>query len=319
MNRRSFLQTSAASFGLSMKALADAPMPMVTLGKSGLQVSRYCVGGFHMAVQGEENGVRIIHRAIDLGVNFLDSAHKYHDGRSDEIYGKALTPALRQKVILMSKAQLRDRDGAMRQLDETLRRMKTDYLDLWQCHEVSTHKEVDQIFGPNGSLEAFVKAKKEGKVRHIGFTGHHDYTVHQRLLDGYDGWETVQHPVNLIDPHYLSFIDNFLPNARKKGLGIIGMKSNAIGEITKNNVAAIQDCLRFSWSQDIDTLVSGAQTTGQLEENVMVLKTLKKMSKQEITLMLHRTKQGKYGSKIERYKKPEAGAFHRPHHDGEMV
>ena len=319
MNRRSFLQSSAAGLGLSMKALADAPMPMVTLGKSGLKVSRYCVGGYHMAVQGEENGIRIIRRAIDLGVNFLDSAHKYHNGRSDEIYGKALTPALRQKVILMSKAQFRDREGAMRQLEETLGRMNTDYLDLWQCHEVATHEEVDKIFGPNGSLEAFVKAKKEGKVRHIGFTGHHDYTVHQRLLDGFDGWETVQHPVNLIDPHYLSFIDNFLPNARKKGLGIIGMKSNAIGEITKNNVATIQDCLRFSWSQDIDTLVSGAQTTGQLEENVMVLKTLKKMSKQEITLMLHRTKQGKYGSKIERYKKPEAGASHRLHRDGEPV
>jgi len=319
MNRRSFLQSSAAGLGLSMKALADAPMPMVTLGKSGLKVSRYCVGGYHMAVQGEENGIRIIRRAIDLGVNFLDSAHKYHNGRSDEIYGKALTPALRQKVILMSKAQFRDREGAMRQLEETLGRMNTDYLDLWQCHEVATHEEVDKIFGPNGSLEAFVKAKKEGKVRHIGFTGHHDYTVHQRLLDGFDGWETVQHPVNLIDPHYLSFIDNFLPNARKKGLGIIGMKSNAIGEITKNNVATIQDCLRFSWSQHIDTLVSGAQTTGQLEENVMVLKTLKKMSKQEITLMLHRTKQGKYGSKIERYKKPEAGASHRLHRDGEPV
>ncbi len=218
----------------------------------------------------------------------------------------------------MSKAHLRDRDGAMRQLEETLTRMKTDYLDLWQCHEVSTHAEVERIFGPGGSLEAFVKAKEQGKVRHIGFTGHHDYTVHQRLLEGYDGWETVQHPVNLIDPHYLSFIANFLPNAAKKGLGRIGMKSNAIGEITKNKVAAIADCLRFAWSQEIDTLVSGVESTGQLEENVAACKTHKKMSKQEITILLHRTRQGKYGPKIERYKKPEAGARFRPHRDGEV-
>jgi predicted aldo/keto reductase-like oxidoreductase len=115
----------------------------------------------------------------------------------------------------MSKAHLYDRDSAMRQLEETLKAMQTDYLDLWQCHQVVTHKEVDQILGPHGSLEAFVEAKKQGKVRHIGFTGHADPSVHQRLLDSLDGWETVQHPVNLVDPHYLSFINSVLPNIRK--------------------------------------------------------------------------------------------------------
>jgi aryl-alcohol dehydrogenase-like predicted oxidoreductase len=310
---------TAAALGTSVKALAEGEMPMVTLGKSGLKVSRFCLGGYHMAVQGEENAIRVIHRAIDLGVNFLDSAAKYHNGRSDEIYGKAIDPARRKKVLLMSKAELRDRDGAMKQLETTLQRMKTDYLDLWQCHEVSRHDEVDKIFGPNGSLEAFVKAKKEGKVRHIGFTGHHDPTVHQRLLEGYDGWETVQHPVNLIDPHYLSFITNFLPKAKAAGLGRIAMKSNAIGNITKHKVAAIEECLRFTWSQDIDTLVSGVQTTGELEQNVAVLKTLKKMNQGEISVLLHKTKQGQFGSKIETYKKPQAGAHHRVHNDGDDV
>ncbi|MGH9672033.1 MAG: aldo/keto reductase [Bryobacteraceae bacterium] len=317
MKRRTFLEATAAALGAGARALADAPMPMSTLGRSGLEVSRFCLGGHHMALQGEDNGIRIIRRAIDLGVNFLDSAHKYHNGRSDEIYGKALTGGLRDKVILMSKAHLRDRDGAMRQLEETLRRMNTDYLDLWQCHEVSTHDEVDRIFGPDGALEAFVKAKEQGKVRHIGFTGHHDYTVHQRLLEGYDGWETVQHPVNLIDPHYLSFVTNFLPNAKAKGLGRIGMKSNAIGEITKNKVATIAECLRFAWSQDIDTLVSGVETTGQLEENALACKTHQNLSKQEITILLHKTKQGRYGPAIERYKKREAGARRPAHRDGD--
>lgn len=320
MKRRVFLSLTTAALALDKKALAAAAMPMATLGKSGLKVSKFTLGGFHMAVKGEEEGIRIIHRAIDLGVTFLDSAHKYHNGRSDEIYGKALKGGLRKKVLLMSKAQLRDRKSAMQQLEETLQRMQTDYLDLWQCHEVSNHAEVDKIFGPDGSLEAFVQAKKQGKVRHIGFTGHHDPTVHQRLLDGYDGWETVQHPVNLVDPHYLSFINSVMPNIKKKGLGLIGMKSNAIGGITANKVATIEECLRFSLSQPVDTQVSGVETVEQLEQNVAIVKAFHKMSGSEITTMLDRTRKGPIGTKVERYKKPEANAVnYRPHEDGELV
>ncbi len=319
MNRRTFLQSTAAAFGTTVAAMADAPMPMTTLGKTGLRISRYTVGGYHMRVRGQEEGVRIIHRAMELGVNMFDSAWLYHDGASDETYGVALTPSMRQKVYLMSKAHRYSRAEAMAQLEDTLRRMKTDYLDVWQCHQVVTHKEVDQILGPSGSLEAFVKAKQQGKVRHIGFTGHADPTVHQRLLDSFDGWETVQHPVNLIDPHYLSFINSVLPNIRKKGLGVFAMKSNAMGPITANRIATIQECIRFSASQNIDTVVSGAETVQQLEENVAVLKTFKPMSKQEIAELLKRTGQGKVGPEIERYKKkPESGEY--PYHrDGEPV
>ncbi len=320
MKRRQFLQlSSSAALSLDWRAFADKPIPMTTLGKTGLRVTRITVGGYHMRVRSEEEGIRIIHRAIDLGVNFFDSAHKYHDGASDETYGKALKGGLRQKIFLMTKAQLRDRDGAMRQLEESLKRMQTDYLDLWQCHEVSTHAEVDKIFSPGGSLEAFVKAKKEGKVRHIGFTGHHDPTVHQRLLDGFDGWETVQHPVNLIDPHYLSFINSVLPNIRKKGLGLLAMKSNAIGEITKNRIASIDECLRFTWSHDIDTLVSGVETVDQLEHNVLACKAFQPMSKEEQKILLSRTLKGPHGSRIERYKKSETGARRAVHNDGDRA
>lgn len=307
------------ALGAQLEALADVPVPTATLGKSGLKVSRICLGGFHMRKGGEQQGIAIIHRALDLGVTFLDSAHKYHNGESDITYGKALAGGRRQKAILMTKAQVRDKAGAMRQLEESLTRMRTDYLDLWQCHEVATHPEVDQILGPNGALEAFVQAKKQGKVRHIGFTGHHDPTVHERLMNAFDGWETVQCPVNLIDPHYLSFINTVLPKFRQKQLGIIAMKSNAIGEITKAKIATIPECLRFAWSHNIDTLVSGVETVQQLEQNVVACKTFQPMSKQEQASLLARTRQGPYGSKIERYKKPEPGAFHRPHHDGEAA
>jgi aryl-alcohol dehydrogenase-like predicted oxidoreductase len=319
MKRRTFLQTAAAALAANGAALAAAPMPMKKLGKSGLNVSRFCLGGYHMGRRDAETGIAIIHRALDLGVNFFDSAHHYNKGLSDEIYGRAIAPGMRKQVLLMSKAQLRDRDSAMNQLEDTLRRMKTDYLDLWQCHEVSRHDEVDKIFGPSGALEAFVKAKKDGKVRHIGFTGHHDPTVHKRLLDGFDGWETVQCPVNLVDPHYLSFIENVVPRVRKKGLGMIAMKSNAMGGIGENRVAPIEECLRFSWSHDIDTLVSGVETVEQLEQNVAVLKTLQPLSRTEISGILDRTRKGPSGSKVERYKKPEQGATHPIHRDGEPV
>ncbi len=301
MHRRGFLQLSTAAAGLV--ARADAPTPMTTLGKSGLHVSRFCLGGYHMGKSGEENGIRIIRRATELGVNFFDSAWLYNDGVSDEIYGKALGGGLRRKVLLMGKAEKRTRAEAMRQLEDTLRRMRTDYLDLWQCHQVTTMREVDQILAPGGALEAFVKAKQQGKARHIGFTGHRDPAVHQRLLDAFDGWETVQHPVNLIDPHYRSFIRGVLPNIRGKGLGLIAMKTNAFGNILKNGIATIPECLRFALSQDVDVVVSGAETVEQLEANVAAVKSFRPMTEKEMAALLERTKKGPIGESIEQYKR----------------
>lgn len=321
MQRRDFIQSTAA-LGISSAALAQMPMPMDILGKSQLKVSKITLGGYHMRVGGEINGVRIIERALELGINFFDSAAKYHNGESDVTYGKVFgdSPSLRQNVLLMSKAENRTRDGAMLQLENTLKRMKTDYLDLWQCHEVVTLDEVEKIFGFKGSLEAFVKAKEQGKVRHIGFTGHADPATHLALLNGYAGWETVQCPVNLIDPHYLSFIEKVHPKVRERGLGLIGMKSNAIGNISKMRIATIEECLRFAWTQNPNTLVSGVESVDQLEQNVAVLKTLKKMTPTEMSSILKRTSKGPTGSKIENYKKKESKAMrHRVHADGESL
>ena len=319
MDRRSFLRSStSAAFAVNLKLLADMPMPMADLGKTGIRISRFTLGGYHMRVRGEAEGVRIVHRAIELGVNMLDCAHLYHDGASEITYGKALGGGLRQKIHLMTKAEVYTYEGALKELEESLKRMKTDYLDLWCCHQVSKMSEVDQILGPKGSLEAFVKAKQQGKVRHIGFTGHHNPEVHQRLLAAFEGWETVQHPVNLVDPHYLSFIDNVLPKVRARGLGMLAMKSNAMGGITGNGVATIPECLRFTWSHDIDTLVSGVETVRQLEQNVLACKTFQPMTRGEQVSLLERTKGGPVGVKVENYKKgvgEQAG--NRAHRDGE--
>ena len=302
MNRRRFLQVSSIS---AAGALAATPIPRRRLGKTGMEVAILSLGGYHMGLLPEPDAIRLIHRAMDLGINFLDSAWKYHDGRSDELYGKALGEGRRQKIFLMTKANARDRAGAEKQLEESLRRLRTDYLDLWQAHEVSRPDEVDRIFGPDGALEVIVKAKKEGKVRHIGFTGHHDPQVHLKLLHGFDGWETLQCPVNLIDPHYLSFIQAVLPQAQKKGLGIIGMKSNAIGGISKHRIATIPECLRFSWTQDVDVLVSGMDKLEYLEENVAAAKSFRPMSRREQQVLLSRTSGGPIGSRVETYKKKE--------------
>ncbi|MDX2179546.1 MAG: aldo/keto reductase [Bryobacteraceae bacterium] len=324
MDRRAFLHTTfptaGAALGVSASSAAAATdMPMGTLGKTGLKVSRFCLGGAHMRMKGEENAIKMIHRSLDLGVNFFDSAAKYHNGESDVTYGKALA-GKRQQVLLMSKAENRTKDGAMAQLENTLKRMKTDYLDLWQCHEVVRHDEVDKIFGPGGSLEAFVLAKKQGKVRHIGFTGHGDPSVHLRLLEGFEGWETVQCPINLIDPHYLSFTYNVLPRVKQKGLGMLAMKSNAMGGIGKNNIAPIEECLRFTLSQEPDTVVSGPQTIAELEQNIGIVKAWQKFTPQEISSILDRTRKGMIGSKVETYKKKEpwlTAASHREHRDGD--
>lgn len=318
MDRRRFLQVSSIALGGSLKLLAETPMPMTTLGRTGLRVSKIAAGGWDASLTSVDAGVGIIRRALELGVNFFDSAHTYNQGRSDEMYGKAIEKSRRSQVILMSKSRTRTYEGAMKDLEDTLRKMNTSYLDLWQCHSVSNAQDVEQILGPGGALEAFVKAKQQGKVRHIGFTGHHDPAIHVRMLESFDGWETIQHPVNLVDPHYESFINNVLPKARAKGLGRLAMKSNAMGGITKARVATIEECLRFAWSQPVDVVISGMQTVRQLEENVLTCKTFRKMTEQEIAGLLARTAKGPVGAEVETYKKtPKGAAWRRPHEDGE--
>lgn len=315
MKRRAFL--TAAALAPALPASAQPPLPMATLGKTGLRVVRIAVGGYHMNVRGEQEALRILRRAFEIGLNFYDSANGYHRGASDEILGKAFAGADRRRVLLMTKCEIYTRDGAMRVLEQQLRRLRTDYIDLWQCHQVSEHSEVDRILGPAGALEAFILAKRQGKVRHIGFTGHRDPAIHLRLLQGADVWETIQMPINLVDPHYLSFLRQVLPEARRRGLGVIAMKSNAMGQISAQNVASIDDCLRFAWSQDIDTLVSGVESVDQLEHNVAALRAFRKMSPQEISSLLDRTAKGKTGAGVERYKRPPQGACVRMHRDGE--
>ncbi len=308
MQRRAFLQVPAGALVASPALPVSGGMPTCALGKTGLTVSQFTLGGYHMRVGGPRSGIHIIHRAIELGVTHFDSARGYHGGDSDATYGNALAGGLRRKVFLMSKSNKRDAASAMKELEDTLRDMKTDYLDLWVCHEVGTMDEVDRIFAPGGAAEAFRKARQQGKARHIGFSGHRDPEVHLRMMRETEQWETVQMPVNLVDPHYLSFLTTVMPSARKRGMGVLAMKSNAMGSISQKGIATIEECLRFTLSQRPDTLVSGVETIAQLEQNVAVVKTFQPMSKAEQDMLLTRTRNGETGVGVERYKKPVVGA-----------
>lgn len=313
INRRDFTRNSllgalgmAVMTGRSSASVSDISpeggIPMRELGKTGLKVSILALPGWHVGrMKEEKNAIRMIRMAVDLGINFFDSAWEYEKGVSEERLGKAFVND-RQKVFLMTKVLGRDKKVAQQQLEDSLRRMKTDYLDLWQFHALGNKEDVDKIFAPNGAYEVALKAKEEGKVRHIGLTGHRDPEVLLKAAKEYHQYiETLQMPINIIDPHYMSFTSIVAPEAVKHNLGIIAMKTCAFGQIVAKNIGTIDECLNFAWSQPISTLVSGMDHYDHLTHNVNLAKQFKKMSDKEREQLIARTK-GKIGPEYERYK-----------------
>ena len=206
-----------------------------------------------------EDAKAITLRAYELGVNYFDCARIYWDGKSEEVYGDVLPP-FRKHIFLTTKSPQRSRQGAEADLEKSLRALKTDYVDLWQIHQVSTMDEVEQIFAPGGAIEAFEAAKKAGKCRFIGFTGHHDPEVHLAMLKKYDKYDTILMPLNPADPSYLSFEKNVLPVAVERGMGIQAMKSTANAKLLQ--AISLKDCLSYVLSLPIHCLALGCTTIG---------------------------------------------------------
>src|ERR1700719_5284898 len=197
------------------------------LGRTGLQVSCIGLGGYHLGtIQDQQMVDRVVDEAIDSGVNFFDNAWEYHDGRSEEVVGQALA-CKRDKVIVMTKVCTHGpkKDVAMQQLEQSLRRLKTDHIDVWQIHEVVYWNDPDLIFAPGGAAEALVDAKKQGKVRFVGFTGHKDPRIHLKMLAHDFPFDTVQMPLNCFDATFRSFETQVLPDATRRGIAALGMKS----------------------------------------------------------------------------------------------
>jgi predicted aldo/keto reductase-like oxidoreductase len=310
VSRRDFLKTAAAAglsaalgeFGGNLARAADlaGEIPMRTLGRTGLRVTMIGLGGYHAGLpEKEEDSIAIILRALDLGINFFDNADCYQEGRAEERMGKALA-GRRQGICLMSKVDQRDARGAREQLEKTLRRLRTDYLDIWQFHALSRLQELDIIFGPGGAMETAEQAKKEGKIRFIGLTGHFDPAVHLEAVKRY-AFDTIQMPINAVDPHYKSFRKTVVDEAVTRNLGVIAMKSLGFGNILSLGVARAAEALPWTWSQPISVLVSGCDRREVLDYNVYLAKTFQPMPESEQLALLERTKP-RGGGEAEHYK-----------------
>jgi predicted aldo/keto reductase-like oxidoreductase len=310
LKRREFL-TGAAVTAFSA-GLAGSPanmakaaetagaMPMRNLGRTGLKVSIIGLGGFHMALpEKEDYSTKIVDRALDMGINFFDNADCYMKGRAEVRLGKALE-GRRQKIILMSKVDQRDAQGARATLELSLRHLRTDHLDIWQFHQVANMGEIEQIFGPGGALEAAEQAKKEGKIRFIGITGHFDPEVLLAAVRRYP-FDTVQMPINVVDPHFKSFRKAVVDEAVKRNIGVIAMKTMGRGNITSLEVATPSEALRWVWSQPVSLAVVGCEWIEMLDYNIYLAKTFKPMPEAEQASLLERTKDHA-GTAIEVYK-----------------
>ena len=291
-------------------------LPTRPLGSTGEQVSMLGMGGAHVAGVGAGNSddevVRVIGHAIDRGVTFMDNAWEYNGGRSETLMGRAIEHR-RDQVFLMTKVCARDRAGALSNLEDSLRRLRTDVIDLWQFHEINYANDDELVFAADGAAEAAHKALADGKVRYVGCTGHKDPAYLLAMLGHEFPWASVQMPVTVMDPHYKSFIRAVLPETQRRGIGVIGMK--ALGGRTQFLTGAglsAAECLRFAMSQPISTLVSGMTTTEMVDHNSALASDFTPMSEAEQEALLRRVRPVAADGRLEWYKSTQA--FDAPPH-----
>ncbi len=260
--------------------MASTLVPTRPFGSTGLQVSLLALGGWHVGAQKTDRAAaRLVHAAIDAGVTFMDNAWDYHAGLSEERMGKALA-GRRDQVFLMTKVCTHGRGAkvAMRQLEDSLRRLRTDHLDLWQIHEVSFDNEPAMHFARGGVVEALDRAKAQGKVRFVGFTGHKDPRLHLDMLSHGYHFDACQMPLNCFDGSFRSFEHQVLPELQRQGIAPIGMKSFCgDARALKAGVATPQEMLRYTLSLPIATLVSGMDSLDVLAQNVAVARGFRPM------------------------------------------
>ncbi len=264
---------------------ASEEIPRRPLGRTGIEVSALALGGYHIALaKTKKDSIRIVHEAIDAGVTFMDNAWEYHDGRSEELMGKALE-GRRHEVFLMTKVCThgRDRRTAMRQLDESLKRLKTDYLDLWQVHEVVYDNDPDLHFAEGGVTEALDEAKRVGKVRFVGFTGHKHPAIHLKMLSYNYPFDACQLPLNVLDGTFRSFEQQVLPELNRRGIAPLGMKSfNGEGTGIKKRVFTPAEALRYAMSLPVATTVSGMDSLKILRQNLRIARDFTPMTAEEM-------------------------------------
>jgi aryl-alcohol dehydrogenase-like predicted oxidoreductase len=289
------------------------------LGTTGEKVSAIGLGGYHIGTPKDaQEGIRIVRSALDRGMNFLDNCWDYYDGESEVRMGKALRDGYRQKAFLMTKFDGRTKEAAAKQIDESLRRLQTDHIDLIQYHENIRLEDPDRFFAQGGALEAVLAAKQAGKVRYIGFTGHKDALVHLRMLD-----EAAQHkfhfdacqmPLNVMDAHFRSFGHQVVPRLLKEGIAVLGMKSMGDGNVLKSGVVTPMECLHYALSLPTSVVINGCESMERLEQAFHAVETFHPMNEAEISKLLAKTAQPAMTGQFEPFKTTAEfdGTAHNP-------
>src|SRR5262245_6802435 len=288
-------------------AVKQGDMLYRTLGRTGEQVSVIGLGGHHIGRPPDEGeGIRIIRHAIDHGITFMDNCWDYHDGGSELRMGKALSDGYRDKVFLMTKIDGRTREAAARQIDESLRRLQTDRIDLMQHHEIIRLEDPDRVFAPGGAQEAMLDARKAGKIRYIGFTGHKDPLVHLRMLEtarqhGFH-FDAVQMPLNVMDGHFRSFEQEVVPVLVREQIGVLGMKSMGDGIILGSGVVTPVECLHYAMSLPTSVVITGMERTDRVDQALQAVRTFTPLTAQQMAALRARTETAAAGGRYELFK-----------------
>jgi aryl-alcohol dehydrogenase-like predicted oxidoreductase len=281
------------------------PIPTRPFGRAGLSISLLGLGGWHLGVpKTQREAIRIVHEAVDAGITFMDNAWDYNEGVSETRMGRALA-GRRDRVFLMTKVCTHGRNArvAMRQLEQSLKRLRTDYLDLWQIHEVVYHNEPALHFARGGVVEALDRAKQQGKVRFVGFTGHKDPVIHLAMLAHDFPWDSCQLPLNCFDASFHSFEHRVLPELNRRGIAPIGMKSfGGDGRALKAGVVSPNDALRYAMSLPVATVISGIDSLQVLRQNLAIARAFTPMSDRQRAALARRVTAPAADGRFELYK-----------------
>ncbi|QEH32254.1 General stress protein 69 [Aquisphaera giovannonii] len=288
--------------------MSGSEMPYRTLGKTGERVSAIGLGGWHLAIKSvdKKTAIQIVHAAVDRGINFLDNSWDYNDGESEERMGKALKEGYRDKVFLMTKIDGRSEKEAARQIDESLKRLKTDRIDLLQHHEILRFDDPHRIFDPEGAQVAFEKAKQAGKVRYIGFTGHKDPQIHLHMLDvakqqGFH-FDAVQMPLNVMDAHYRSFGRDVLPRLVEEGIGVLAMKTMGNGIILRSGAVTAIECLHYALNLPTSVVITGIDSMEILDQAFEAARTFRPLTGEQLEALMAKTAQAGSRGEFELFK-----------------
>lgn len=313
MDRRDFLKKAAAtsvvaSLATKLSHATSDSVPSRTLGHTGEKVSLIGLGGFHLGLAklDEDESIRIVRTGLDNGINFLDNCWDYNGGVSEERMGKALRDGYRQKAFLMTKVDGQTRKAAAEQLEDSLRRLQTDHIDLLQFHEVIRESDPARIFGEGGSLEAALAAKKAGKIRYIGFTGHKSPDIHLKMLKTAFAhqftFDSVQMPLNVMDAHFESFEKKVLPVLVKHNIGVLGMKPMGDSIILRSKTASAVDCLHYAMNLPTSVVITGCDSLPILQQALDAARSFRPMSSNEVAQLLAKTSSAAAKGEFELYK-----------------